>query len=126
MPYTIRAWFDAFAVTQFVEVPVYVLLMRNAVKKGLCERPATLEVQVLVAFGASAVTHPQVWFVIPRLALSYNWYVIVAEAFAVVVEAFYFYSCRVVFLRRALVWAVVANGASVGIGFLLRYLIGWP
>ena len=47
--------------------------------------------RAVIGFGASAVTHPVVWFVFPRLARrwgqGYALMVVEAETFAVVVEA---------------------------------------
>ena len=127
MAYPIRAWLDAFAFTQVVEVPVYVLAMRHALGAGRARWPRTPEIQILVAFGASAITHPMVWYVIPRVAWgSYAGYVIAAETFAVLVEAFYFRSLHIVFSRRAFVWALVANALSAGLGSACRALFGWP
>lgn len=133
MSYPIEAWLNAFVFTQVIEVPVYVLAMRHAVRTGHAERPRALRWQILLAFGASAITHPIVWYVIPGVPPSfrdpmsaYVEYVVRAETFAVLVEAFYFYSCHVVWLRRAFVWSFVANALSAGIGFLSRYLGGWP
>jgi hypothetical protein len=68
-----------------------------------------------------------VWFVIPRVpSSSYEEYVIRAEAFAWLVEAFYFYSLHVVYFRRALAWAFAANLLSAGLGFACRAAFGWP
>ena len=105
-----RAWLIAFLFTQMVEVPIY--------SRGL-------RVGVLPAFGASAITHPVLWFVIfPHLPLPYLWLVVVGETFAFLAEAAYF-----AFLfrrRRALLWSALANGASFGVGMLSRYLFGVP
>jgi hypothetical protein len=111
-------WLSAFLFTQCVEVPIYAKLA----KSGL-----------LPAFGASALTHPIVWFVIPplwRSALPPPWdasywgMVAAAETFAVVVEAIYLgYGFRV---KRALAWALLANVSSCGLGFLSRWMFGWP
>lgn len=130
---TLAAWRDAFLFTQAVEIPVYVIAMRQALAGGHAERPRAWWSQIAVAFGASATTHPVVWFVIPRLAASfadpsdaYVEYVVRAETFAFVVEAFYFYSLHVVRLRRALVWSLLANGLSAGLGFVSRHYFHWP
>jgi hypothetical protein len=121
-------WLAAFAFTQCIEVPIYMRAMRG--------RPA-------VAFGASAITHPIVWFVVPRLwvqlylaliasstvfvirapALRYAAMVLLAECFAVVIEALYL---RAFEIRRAFAWSLFANGASVTLGLLSRTLSGWP
>ena len=117
----------AFGLTQIIEVPIYT--------RGTRVRP-------IVAFGASAITHPVVWFVMPRLADAiYAWmslrgvaivhraafrtlgFALLAEGFAVGVEAMYLRAFKV---RRALVWSLLANGASAGLGYLLWALTGWP
>jgi uncharacterized RDD family membrane protein YckC len=105
-----RAWLVAFVFTQMVEVPVY--------SRGL-------GVGLVSAFGASAITHPILWFVIfPYLPLSYLWLTVVGEAFAFLVEAAYFgFLFR---RRRALLWSALANGASFGVGMLSRKLFGVP
>jgi hypothetical protein len=98
---------------------------------------------VAIAFGASAITHPVVWFVIPRawealyLALvgwsavfqvrspmmRYASMVVMAESFAVIVEGIYL---RRFHVKRAFAWSLLANGASVTLGFISRWLIDWP
>lgn len=100
------AWLVAFAVTQLVEVPIYF----GAQDEGARSR------RLCLAFGASAITHPVVWFVFPELIESWWITMIVAETFAVFVEAGWF----VVFgLRNAVLWALVANGSSVAVGMAL-------
>jgi hypothetical protein len=121
------AWLIAFAFTQAVEMPIYV---RGA-------RATWAE-----AFGASALTHPMVWFVIPgwvdaaylawlaphpslQLAASGRWWLmlVVAETFAVLAEAGY-----LAYLRRPrpLVWSLVANASSATLGLLCRRIFGYP
>lgn len=129
MSYPIEAWFDAFVFTQVVEVPVYVLAIRLAQKTGRSERPRGLPWQVLLAFGASAITHPMVWYLIPGVVdprRYYVEYVITAEAFAVLVEAFYLYSLHALWFGPALLLSLVANGLSAGLGEACRRLYGWP
>ncbi len=153
---TVRAWLSAFLFTQTVEIPVYVLVIRHALREGhvalrtfsldgaasdprpprsamLAPRARHLSLQLALAFGASAITHPVVWFVIPGLAPSfadpsaaYLEYVIRAEAFAFIVEAFYFHMILGVSIWRALGWSFLANGLSAGLGFLSRGIFGWP
>jgi hypothetical protein len=113
------SWLVAFAFTQAFEVPIYLWVMRRqAVELSTLGR-------LLVAFGASALTHPIVWFVLPRLqsTLGYWGYVAVAEVFAVLVEAAYVARFGV---ERALLWAFVANAASASIGLTSRWLFGVP
>jgi hypothetical protein len=102
------AWLAAFVFTQIVEIPIY----RRA-----------LDGRFWVAFGASAITHPVVWFLFPLLPLPYLAYTAAAEVFAVVVEALYL---RAFGLKNALAWSLLANGASLSLGLLSRYLFGMP
>jgi hypothetical protein len=121
------AWLWAFLFTQAVEVPIYVL--------GLRARP-------IEAFGATALTHPIVWFVIPpvfeqlylallaphpslRLAEEPRYWtmVVVAEVFAIVTEALYM---RALGREKTLRWSLAANLTSVTLGLLSRSMFGYP
>jgi hypothetical protein len=118
----VSAWVWAFLLTQTVEVPIYLraLLSREDPERAFERWQGAL----LVAFAASAITHPIVWFVMPRLvSSSYVLMVAIAEAFAVLVEAAWL---RGFGLRRALWWALFANAASVLVGLGLRRAFGWP
>jgi hypothetical protein len=109
----VSAWLAAFAFTQAVEVPLYTWALRRR------------RVAALWAFGASALTHPVVWFVMPQLSWpgGYWGYVAAAETFAVGVEALYLRSLGV---RWPLLWALLANGASASLGLASRAWFGWP
>ena len=106
----LHAWLVAFAFTQLVEVPLYAVGLR---------------VGIPAAFGASAITHPLLWFVImPALPLTGYARLAVAEVIVLLIEAAYF---RYGFKRgRALRWSFVANGASLGLGLLCRHYFGVP
>lgn len=101
-------WLEAFLITQAIEVPIYKALLR-------CRIPA--------AFGASLITHPLVWFVLPEIWhwKSYAAYFIMAEIFAVAVEAWYFRSLG---SRRALPAALIANATSASAGLLKHFFFG--
>jgi hypothetical protein len=129
----VTRWLVAFVWTQAVEVPLYAHALR-ARRRGL---------RYAAAFGASALTHPVVWFVAPRAwEALYLWLVAavpgfrirsplgryacllaLAETFAVVVEAGWL---RAFGARPALAWALLANAASLGLGLAARALWGWP
>ena len=115
------AWLAAFALTSILEVPIYMraLLTPDAGREpALASWPAALG----VGFGASAITHPVVWFVMPALIPgSYPLMVLVAECFAIGVEAVWL---RAFGLRRPLAWAAFANAASVTAGFVLDRIFG--
>ena len=108
------AWLAAFAFTQAVEVPIYTWALRHRRRSA-----------ALWAFAASALTHPVVWFVMPRWRWpgGYWGYVGAAEAFAVGAEALFLWRLGV---GRPLLWALVANGASAGLGLGCRAVFGWP
>ncbi len=109
-------WLIAFAFTQAVEVPVWA-----AAQKG-----SPWPRRLALGFGASAITHPFVWFVFPPLLkpwLGWWGYLVVAEAFAVLAETAWM---RAFGVRDALLWAALANGLSAGLGFVFRQLFGWP
>jgi hypothetical protein len=113
----ILRWLTAFAVTQIVEVPIYLLAQRN--------RRRSVLARLAVAFAASALTHPIVWFVVPAVWRGRSYWLMVAfsEAFAVLAEALWLSRFRV---PRALAWSLAANGASVTVGLGLRAITGWP
>ena len=113
------AWLFAFAFTQIVEIPIYLWALSRAHGGASRARDA------IVAFAASAITHPVVWFVFPRLfsPRAYVPMLTCAEAFAVLVEAAWL---RAFGVRRALAGSLVANGASLGLGMLSRAMFGMP
>lgn len=100
-------WVVGFAFTQAIEVPLYFR--------------ATASWRV--AFFASALTHPVVWFLFPLLSLAYWPMVALAELFAVLVEAWWL---RAHGVSRALLWSLVVNGTSASVGLLLRAAFGVP
>ncbi len=104
-------WLYAFVYTQVIEMPIY--------RRGL-------GVKWPVAFGASALTHPIVWFVFPLLPLPWWPMIALAEAFAVAAEALYFWMLGSRGGFRALKWSLIANGASFGLGLLSTWVFGWP
>lgn len=103
----LRGWLVAFVLTQALEMPIYLRVSRS----------------LRVAFFASAMTHPIVWFVFPVLAAWLPWtaVVLLAEAFAVVVEAWWLKANGV---ERALFWSLVTNAFSATCGEVLRELTG--
>jgi RsiW-degrading membrane proteinase PrsW (M82 family) len=129
---TLSGWALAFLLTQAVEIPIYLRAQRG-------ER---LSRALAIAFGASAITHPVVWFVFPGIAdaiflamAQRGWsashsevFRMVAfgglcEGFAVAVEALYLRALRV---QRPLFWSLIANLASASIGYLCWSITGFP
>jgi len=114
-----QLWWRAFLLTQAVEVPIYTAILTRFPARPLWRDqtgpPMSLPLRLLMAFLASAITHPWVWYFFPRYIDDYWPMVAVAETFAVVVEAVWLRFCG---LRYALLWSLLANGVSATIGFL--------
>lgn len=112
-------WLWAFLFTQTTEVPVYTIaLSRSAPHRSLPRR-------LLLAFGASALTHPPIWLIwyyLPPTGSDVFWRMVVAaELFAVVAEAAYFARLGV---QRAFLWSLGANALSFGLGMLQQLYLG--
>ena len=110
-------WLMYFLVTQAVEMPIYIFGLTRTLEDASWVR------RVGIAFGASAITHPVVWFVLPPLLmrpLGYWGFVLVAELFAWLTETVYLRGVARLELRVAALWALAANAASLSVGFLLH------
>jgi hypothetical protein len=120
----VEAWIGAFFFTQAVEVPIWAYALRAHRNVPRSREAWPVWVCAAVGFGASAITHPFVWFAFPRYAPGgYLAMVIQAETFAVAVEAIY---TGLLGLRWPLAWSLIANAASAGLGLLSRETFGWP
>lgn len=114
--YYLSKWLEAFLLTQAVEMPIYAFALWRLFRPGW---------RVLVlAFAASAITHPIVWFGFPWFRWNYWLLYGVVETFAIVVEAAYLWMLGMRPLQ-ALTWSFVANAASVAVGEFLRRVLGW-
>lgn len=100
-------WLRAFLFTQVVEVPIYRFGLRTSYWR---------------AFAASAITHPIVWIVHLRWSAPWELRTAAVEVFAVVVEAIWF--GFVYGARRGLLWSLIANGVSFGLGLVSYALFG--
>jgi hypothetical protein len=111
-------WFRAFVLTVVVEIPVATYLLRRA-------EPQLWRTAALVFF-ANLASHPLVWYVWTQVFLVGSLpYVLAAEAWAVIVEAaFYFVAFRGIGIGRATLVSVVANLASFAVGRLVIQF--WP
>lgn len=115
------AWFKAFVLTQLIEMPLYVYTLSKALNLPIRPFRFSLSTRlILIAFGASAITHPFVWFIFPRALISqpYWLYFLTAESFAVIVEAWYL---KFFGVSRFLAWSLLINGLSAGLGLLIYY-----
>ena len=134
---TAAEWAAVFLFTQAVEVPLYVVLLR----RGVVPKPSIARAAA-IGFGASAITHPVVTFVIPGLVAgifawmagqgmslvssgAFRWIALAVccESFAVGAEAVYLKAFR---LPRALLWSLAVNFASASLGLCCSLAFGWP
>ena len=110
----IALWLRAFVFTQVIECGIYAPLLEGPLARRLW-----------IAFSASAITHPVVHFVIGELAPVWGRVptTIVAELFAVSVEALHLCLLGRMSARRALTLSLLANGSSFLVGlFCYSYL----
>lgn len=118
MFFPIEEWLPAFVLTVLVEGVVVVV--------GLRPTGVAIWRLALISLFANLATHPSVWFVFTQLFLvGTTEYLVVAEGFAVVVEALFFWVVLPGLTpRRAIVVAVAANAASFVTGRVVNEL--WP
>ena len=111
----ISGWLTAFALTQLIEIPIHARALRGDARRWL------------MAFMASALTHPFVYFGFAMVMMPGTIrYALVAESFAVGVEAWWLRRCTGgrMSMTDAVLWSLVANAASVFVGSSLDAL--WP
>lgn len=111
-----RAWATSFAFTLAVELPVGAWCLRRA------PRTRTLAVLAL----ATAITHPTLWWLLPRWFDDYWTFVVVGELAVVATEALVLRLGALVGWRDAASAALLANGSSYLGGMLLRAAGIWP
>lgn len=115
-PYLVD-WLRAFVITNAVELPIVV---------GYVLAPSALKVgrRVSVSLFVQLASHPAVWFIFPRLGMTYWVTVVVSELWAFLSEAAFYGLVLRVPPRRAVIGALAANAASFGTGLAL-YQLGW-
>lgn len=104
-------WPIAFFLTQLFEMPAYLY--------GFRETELGWPLKLGVAFGASALTHPFVWFVFYPLLLGplgYTGFFVVTEGTVVLVEGLYL---RAFGVPRPFRLALAVNAFSAGMGLLI-------
>jgi hypothetical protein len=111
----VNDWFWAFVATEAMELPVYVWGLRRTGRGGIA--------RAAIAFGASLLTHPVVWFGSPHLPFGYGLRVGMAEAGAVLAEAAWMAAWGA---PRPLALALLANATSLSVGLACRSAFGWP
>ena len=108
----LRAWLVAFVFTLVSELVIAVPLLRGG---GARSR------RIAAVCLAQLATHPSVWFIWPLLALPRPLFLVVAESFALVVEALiYRFSFERLAWSRCFAASALANGVSVVVGLWLH------
>ncbi len=100
-------WLLCFLATQLIEMPIYVKMIDVSMGRRL-----------LFAFGASAITHPILWFLMPWGALPYFYLLILGEAAVFIIEGFYFQALG---MKKPFYMSTVANSVSLSLGVLITY-----
>lgn len=109
---SLNDWLGAFMLTQVIEVPIYCWMAGRL----------TGTRRAAYAFGASAITHPIIWFCPPWQTGPYVPLVIVAEGFAVTAEALWGRVWQVPSHWKS---ALLANAASFGVGMAMRWVMAY-
>ena len=107
----LRAWLGAFLVTVASELLVAVPLLAPGGSRAR---------RVAAVCLAQLATHPSVWFIWPLLGLPRPVFLLVAEGFALLVEALiYRFSFERLAWSRCFAASALANGVSVVVGLWL-------
>ena len=106
----LESWPVAFCLTQLVEVPIYLFAARRL--------PAWK--RWVFAFGASAITHPLLWFLLPWKDGDWQTFFLLGESAVMMIEATWAALFRI---ANPMTWSVLANGSSILAGFLIGKLV---
>ncbi|WP_438042127.1 hypothetical protein [Sorangium sp. So ce128] len=114
----VAAWARAFAFTLLIELAVASPLL-GAAERARGRRAALVAV-------ANLASHPAVWFIFPALAIGATARLALSELWAVLLElGVYRLALRELPATHAIAASALANGASLGLGLLLRATTGW-
>ena len=123
-------WVRAFALTLAIEEGVVLALTKRdgSAAGGTSQAPNDADALPkragLIAF-ANLATHPAVWFIFPIAIASDTARIVASETWAVVLEALFYMLTMRMSVARAFGVSAIANGASFGIGVIVRMLTGW-
>ena len=108
----LRAWLFAFTITLVSELVIAVPLLLPG-----GSRPRRIAAVCL----SQLATHPSVWFIWPLLGLPRPLFLLLAEGFALLVEALiYRFTLERLSWPRCLAASALANGGSILVGLWLR------
>ena len=85
-----KAWLEAFIFTQLIEVVVGLIWLKVIIHQHVLSWFQT----ILVIFSATTITHPPLWFLLPKLMsyfkLSYLSYLIIGEVLVILCETWWY------------------------------------
>ena len=100
-------WLKLFILAQLIELPIYYKLIEaHNVKK------------LLLGFGASAITHPLLWFMMPWDSAPFLLLLVIGEAAVFIVEGIFLKSFGI---KNPFYISTLANSASMITGVLIDY-----
>lgn len=112
-----HSWLVGFGLTLFLEVPIVVWLLGDAVESRLR--------RLAIAIFANLLTHPLVWFFFPQLPIAHAWQLTLSEVWAFAAEAlFYFTLLSPMKLTQASLLSLSANLVSFGFGWIITGSLG--
>lgn len=114
MPYEQKFLFSLL-LTLAVEIPTAIVLVRFFYK----QKEIKISRIIFAGLVASALTLPYFWFVLPFYISSRSTYIFFGESIIVLVEALMYYQCLQLKFSRAFVVSLIANIASILLGWFL-------
>lgn len=105
-------WLLAFCLTQVVEAPLYLMACPDR----------SIQHRLVIALGASAITHPALYFGIRAIDGDWMTLVLAGELVVVAIEAGWLALWRV---DQPVAWALLANASSVAVGGLIQLSSMW-
>ena len=106
----------ALLVTECVEIPIAVFLVRRLYKY----RELSLSRIAAVAFVASALTLPYFWFILPAFIINRAWYIFGGESLIIAVEAVIYNKLLGLRPSQAVALSLAANISSALLGSALQ------
>ncbi len=105
------AFLEAWGITVVVETAVLLLL-------NYWQKSAKITDVMVAGVVSSSLTIPYLWFVMPIFFDSRTLYVYTSECLIILIEALILYKFLPLSLKQAFVVSLIANLASIGVGFL--------
>lgn len=121
-----QAWLNAFIHTQLIEISLGLILVAMLFRFSRQKVKVHWLKTALIIFTASALTHPPLWYILPKLCrqwgYSYREYLTIGEGLVTLTEGIW-YSLTLPQLRwrwfKAILFSIILNATSALIGIYL-------